>query len=127
MRVVSVSSLLRAVLLGAVLASSAAASAAAFDPRITPPGYRSCSGTFGPNGERGGGFYRHIKAKRTACAEARRVVRGFLRSDATTGPIRIRRFRCTQRNVAVDEDDPNGGGLVVCVRGRRAVRAYGHP
>src|SRR3712207_8968831 len=52
------------------------------------------------------GFYREIKAKRVACARARRVVRGFLRSDAVTGPVRIRGYRCTQRSVTVDEDDP---------------------
>jgi hypothetical protein len=117
----------RVVLVASILAVSLTAPAAAYDPAVTPPGYRACSGTFGPDGERGGGFYREIKAKRVGCAEARRVVRGFLRSDAVTGPIRIRGFRCTQRSVRTDEDDPNGGALVVCTRGRRAVRAYGHP
>jgi hypothetical protein len=113
--------------LSVVVASSVATAALAYDPAVTPPGYRACSGTFGPNGEPGGGFYRHIKAKRVACVRARRVVRGFLRSDAVTGPIRIRGYRCTQRSVKVAEDDPHGGGLVVCTRGGKAVRAYGHP
>ena len=122
-----ISPLLRVVLIAVVLGLSVAAAAAAFDPSVTPRGYRSCAGSFGPNGEPGGGFYRHIKAKRTRCAEARRIIRGFLRSDAVTGPIRIRGFRCTQRDVPLDESDTNGGGLVVCLRGGRGVRAYGHP
>jgi hypothetical protein len=118
---------LRAVLLASAIALSAASPAVAFDPGVTPSGYKACSGTFGPNGEPGGGFYRDIKAKRTGCAEARRVVRGFLRSDAVSGPIRVRGFRCTQRTVKISENDPHGGGLVVCTRDGRAVRAYGHP
>lgn len=90
-------------------------------------GYHHCTGTFGPRGEPGQGFFRRIRAKRVRCHTARRVIRRYLRTGAG-GTRMVRGYRCRLRIVTTSHD-PDGTGYLRCGRhhGRRVIRAVGHP
>lgn len=93
--------------------------------------YRSCPGGFDPDGSKGD-FYGQIRAKGVTCATAKSVVRAWVKfqnmTDGAnpTGRVTIKRMRCSGRAVE-RKGDPNGGLAVACVKGKTAVRFYGHP
>lgn len=94
-------------------------------------GYRPCAGGFAPDGSEGD-FYGRIGAKNVGCSTARSVTRAWIghqnKTDGAnpTGRVKIKGMRCTGRAVK-RAGDPNGGLAVTCVKGRSAVRFYGHP
>jgi hypothetical protein len=103
------------VLVGAVFAAPNADASAA---------YKACQGTFGPRGEPGQGFWRHIRVKRTTCRRGRRVIRAYL---GTGGRVtRVRGYRCRIK-IVTTRRDPEGTGHLLCVRGASVIRATGHP
>jgi hypothetical protein len=116
-----------------------AAGAALLGPAVFTPGpaaaarFHACAGTFAPDGTAGGGFYGHIRAKRTGCATARSVTRAWVRYEAMTdganptGRVRIRGYSCRGRTVSLAPGDLEGGLSVLCTRGHRAVSFLGHP
>ena len=90
--------------------------------------YKSCSGSYGPSGQAGGGFYRKITAKRVTCATARSVTKAWVvahRSGSTlpTKKSVVMGYGCTGTVPA------ENALKILCVRdgGRKAVRFSGSP
>jgi hypothetical protein len=90
--------------------------------------YKSCSGSYGPQGQAGGGFYRKIAAKRVTCTTARSVTKAWVvahKSGATlpTKKSVVQGFSCTGTVPA------ENSLKILCVRdgGRKAVRFVGSP
>ena len=90
--------------------------------------YKPCSGSFGPQGQAGGGFYRKITAKRVTCTTARSVTRAWVvaHKSGSTNPTKksvIQGFTCT--GTAPSENFLK----ILCVRdgGSKAVRFEGSP
>jgi len=109
-----------ALLATAVLAAASTAGAA------TP--FQPCSGSFGPQGAPGGGFYRNIKAKRVTCTAARSVTKAWVVAHRTgsTNPTKrsvVKGYACTGTATS------SGLLKILCVRdgGRKAVRFEGSP
>lgn len=117
---------MRSLILVLVVAACAASAAPA-----PAAGYRSCKGGFAPDGSKGD-FYGRIGAKAISCSTAKSVTRAWIghqnKTDGAnpTGRVTIKGMRCTGRAVK-HAGDPNGGLAVTCVKGRAAVRFYGHP
>lgn len=103
----------------AVAVPSTTGAAAAFKP---------CSGSFGPQGQAGGGFYRKITAKRVTCATARAVTKAWVvaHKSGSTLPTKksiVQGYSCTGTAPA------ENALKILCVRdgGRKAVRFVGSP
>jgi hypothetical protein len=120
--------LLRLTLLAGVVASAMAipvsgASAASF---------HNCSGGFNPDGSKGA-FYSKIKAKNTSCKRARAVAHAWIvyeykhSSLNPTSRVMIGSWSCKGKSVPLGPGDTDGGLLVTCTLGSKAVRFYGHP
>lgn len=110
------------------LAAAAIAAAALAPASGARSVYRPCSGSFGPQGQPGGGFYRAITAKRVTCDTARAVTREWVLAHRSgrTNPTRrrvVRGFSCTGTVPA------RNSLRILCVRegGKRAVRFAGSP
>lgn len=103
----------------AVAAPSTTGAAAVFKP---------CSGSFGPQGQAGGGFYRKITAKRVTCDTARSVTKAWVvaHKSGSTLPTKksiVKGYSCTGTV-------PTENSLkILCVRdgGQKAVRFIGSP
>jgi hypothetical protein len=91
---------------------------------------RACSGTFGPQGAPGEGFWRRIRTRGVRCKQARKVIRTYLKTGAGVGPstepLEILRFTCRIR-LETTAGDPGGTGYLRCARGGKTIRAVGHP
>jgi len=90
--------------------------------------FKPCSGTFGPQGQAGGGFYRTISAKRVTCTTARSVTKAWVvaHKSGSTNPTRksvVMGYSCTGTVPA------SNALKILCVRdgGRKAVRFVGSP
>ena len=90
--------------------------------------FKPCSGSFGPQGQAGGGFYRKITAKRVTCTTARSVTKAWVvaHKDGSTLPtkkIAVQGFSCTGTVPA------ENSLRILCVRdgGKKAVRFLGSP
>ncbi len=90
--------------------------------------YKPCSGSFGPQGQAGGGFYRKIAAKRVTCTTARSVTKAWVvaHKDGSTLPTKksiVNGYSCTGTVPA------ENALKILCVRdgGRKAVRFAGSP
>ncbi len=107
-----------AALLVGGLAGAAPASAAVF---------KSCTGSFQPNGTPGGGFYGRIRAKGITCYTARKVTQARVRKMASgerqpTARVTVLTYSC--------KGTASGGALdVLCSRagGTKAVKFHGQP
>jgi hypothetical protein len=95
--------------------------------------YKSCSGSFGPQGQANGGFYRKIRAKAVPCSTARSVTKAWVvaHKSGSTDPTKksvVKGYSCTG---AANAETMNSSGLlkIVCVRegGKKAVRFEGSP
>ena len=90
--------------------------------------FKPCSGSFGPQGQAGGGFYRKITAKRVTCTTARSVTKAWVvaHKDGSTNPTKksiVKGYSCTGTV-------PTENSLrILCVRdgGQKAVRFVGSP
>jgi hypothetical protein len=94
--------------------------------------FKTCAGSYAPDGTPGGGFYAQIRAKRVSCPTAKRVTRAWILKEADgsrnpTAAIRIAGYSCKGRPKALAPHDREGGLAVLCVRGARVVAFYGHP
>jgi hypothetical protein len=101
------------------VAAPSATSAAVFKP---------CSGSFDPQGNAGGGFYRGIRAKRVTCDTARSVTKAWVvaHKSGSTNPTKksvVKGYSCTGTVPA------SNALRILCVRdgGRKAVRFVGSP
>ncbi len=90
--------------------------------------FKPCSGSFGPQGQAGGGFYRKITAKRVTCATARSVTKAWVvaHKSGSTNPTKksvVKGYSCT--GTAPAENSLK----ILCVRdgGQKAVRFIGSP
>jgi hypothetical protein len=90
--------------------------------------YKPCSGSFDPQGNPGGGFYRKITAKRVTCSTARSVTKAWVVAHKTgsTNPTKksvVQGFSCTGKATS------SGLLKILCVRdgGQKAVRFEGSP
>jgi hypothetical protein len=116
-------SLLAALASAALLVPATGASAASF---------HNCKGSFNSDGSKGD-FYRLIKAKNTGCSTARTVTKAWIvhafnaNAFNPTSRVTIRGFSCKGKAVMQDRYDTDGGLLVTCTKGTKAVRFYGHP
>jgi hypothetical protein len=117
---------LLAILALTVVAAVSAASNADAAARHT----HHCGYTLGPRGEPGQGFWRKIRvttgiaSKREACRRTKIVLRAYLRTGG--GPQRVRGHRCNIK-IVTSPRDRDGTGHLRCVRGKRVIRATGHP
>jgi hypothetical protein len=90
--------------------------------------YKPCSGSFDPQGNPGGGFYRAITAKRVTCSTARSVTKAWVvaHKSGSTNPTSksvVKGYTCTG-------SVPAANALkILCRRdgGRKAVRFVGSP
>lgn len=112
----------------AVCAVVASISLAAVPAAGAAATYKRCLGTFGPQGQAGGGFYRSIAAKRVTCDTARSVTKAWVvaHKSGSTNPTKksvVKGFSCT--GTAPAENVLK----VLCVRdgGKKAVRFQGSP
>jgi hypothetical protein len=90
--------------------------------------YKPCSGSFGPQGQPGGGFYRKITAKRVTCNTARFVTKAWIvaHKSGSMNPTRkivVEGWSCGGTATS------KGVLKILCVRegGQRAVRFEGSP
>ena len=96
------------------------------------PAASSCSGSFDPQGNAGGGFYAHIVAGGVGCTTARKTVRGWVVKASKRQPVPrtlvVGSFTCTTPGIETTAVDTDGTVRVRCVAsGRRVVRFSGHP
>ncbi len=90
--------------------------------------FKPCSGSYGPQGQTGGGFYGKITAKRVTCTTARAVTKAWVvaHKSGSTLPTKksvVLGYSCTGTV-------PSENSLrILCVRdgGRKAVRFVGSP
>jgi hypothetical protein len=90
--------------------------------------FKPCSGSFGPQGAAGGGFYRNITAKRATCGTARAVTKAWVvaHKSGSTNPTKksvVLGYTCT--GTAPKENFLK----ILCKRdgGKYAVRFEGSP
>ena len=81
----------------AVLATIAVAAPSAMGAKSL---FKPCSGSFDPQGNPGGGFYRNITAKRTTCTTARYITRAWVvaHKSGSTNPTKksiVKGYSCT--------------------------------
>src|SRR5204863_10009401 len=109
----------------AVLAATAAAAPSTTGAAAV---FKPCSGSFGPQGQAGGGFYRKITAKRVTCPTARAVTKAWVLAHKSGSTLPTKKsivlgYSCTGTVPA------ENSLKILCVRdgGRKAVRFVGSP